>query len=75
MLWTDEYVTVSIDGGAPVILSEDVSHIPHGGLDLAIQLDGSDSPDLPGQQPVLTGEVRLQVDWIRIEEPVAAADT
>ena len=37
-------------------------------MDLAIRLDPLDMPSAPGEQPILSGEVRLLIDWIRIEE-------
>ena len=67
LVWTPTTVSIAVDNGKPVVLTNDRSHVPHQPLDLAIQLDGSDSPDRPGEQPTLDGEVRLQVDWVRVE--------
>ncbi|MDH3294009.1 MAG: glycoside hydrolase family 16 protein, partial [Acidimicrobiia bacterium] len=67
LYWTPTVVSVAVDGGDPVVISTNAVHIPDGPLDLAIQLDASDRPDLPGIQPQLSGRVRMQVDWIRIE--------
>ncbi len=68
--WSRSRVSVSVDGGPPTVLSTDPARIPHRPMDLTVQLDAFDSPDLPGVQPTLDGEVRLEIDWIRIERPV-----
>ena len=36
-------------------------------MEVVIRLDPLDSPTAPGEQPVLSGDVRLLIDWIRIE--------
>ncbi len=65
--WTADRVSVSIDGGVPLTLTTNPERIPHGPMDLAIRLDALDTPSAPGEQPTLSGDVHLLIDWIRIE--------
>ncbi len=65
--WAPNRVTVSIDGGQPMALSNDADHIPQSPMDLTVQLDAFDRPSAPGQQPIMQGEVNMMVDWIRVE--------
>lgn len=64
--WTADRVTVAVDGD-PLNLTVDPARIPQGPMDLVIRLDPLDSPTAPGEQPVLSSDVRLLIDWIRIE--------
>ena len=64
---TADRVAVSVDGSEPVVLSTSPDRIPQEPMDLTVQLDAFDTPAAPGQQPIMTGEVRLMVDWIRID--------
>jgi hypothetical protein len=67
MDWRKDRVTVSADDGEPLLLSDDPSVIPDQDLDLVVRLDTYDSPVAPGRPPSVSGPVRLQIDWIRIE--------
>ena len=68
--WTPTYVSVTIDDAEPLVLTDNPGDMPTKPLDLAIQLDASDTPDRPGLQPIMTSEIRMQIDWVLIEQPV-----
>jgi beta-glucanase (GH16 family) len=65
--WRKDHLSVSVDNGAPVTLSTNPDRIPQWPMELAIRLDGFDSPQRPGQQPIVSQPVTMLVDWIRIE--------
>ena len=59
MVWTPNLITVSVDGGTPVVLSSDPARIPDWPMQQTIQLDA--------MQPTMFGVVQMHVDWIRVE--------
>ena len=66
--WRARRLTMSIDGGPARALTVDPTRIPHWDMVPTFQLDAFPAPDAPDQDPVLSGEVTLEVDWLVIEE-------
>ncbi|MEM7325355.1 MAG: glycoside hydrolase family 16 protein, partial [Actinomycetota bacterium] len=62
--WREDLVSVAVDGGTPVILSTDPAEIADWNMEPTIQLDAFDAFDAPGQQPSLSGEVLMSVDYL-----------
>ncbi len=62
--WREDLVSVSVDGGEPVILSTDPTQIADWPMEPALQLDAFPSPDAPDLQPVLDAPVTMFVDYI-----------
>jgi len=65
--WQPDQLTISVDDGAPIVLSDAAAQIPQRPMDLAIRIKISPSSDEPDQSPVLNGAVTMFIDWIRIE--------
>lgn len=64
--WRPDRLVMTIDGGQPRILTTDPTRIPHWDMVPTFQLDAFPTPDRPDDDPVLTGEVALEVDWFVI---------
>jgi hypothetical protein len=67
LTWRPDQLTVAINGGLPVELTTNPAEIPQTPMELTFQLDAFDQPDRPGQQPVLSGQRQLEVDWVLVE--------
>lgn len=67
LVWEANLVTVSVDGGTPVVLASDPAKIPDWPMEVTFQLDAFDSPLNPNQQPVVTQPVDMCVDWVLVE--------
>jgi hypothetical protein len=65
--WHPDRLVMTIDDREPVILTTEPLHIPDDDMELTFQLDGFDAFDAPGVQPIIDGEVRLEVDWVVVE--------
>lgn len=65
--WRADELAMSVDGGARRVLTDDLSRIPTVEMVPTFQLDAFPTPDAPFEQPSLTGEVILEVDWLVIE--------
>ncbi|MGH1492610.1 MAG: glycoside hydrolase family 16 protein [Acidimicrobiales bacterium] len=65
--WRADLVSVSVDGGTPLVLSTNPAEIADWNMELALQLDGFDAPDTPGQQPVVSGPVTMSVDYVLVQ--------
>lgn len=66
--WRADELAMTVDDGARQILTDDPSRIPAVEMVPTFQLDAFPTPDAPFADPVLTGEVTLEVDWLVIEE-------
>lgn len=65
--WREDLVSVSVDGGAPLILSTDPDEIADWPMELAMQLDAFPAPDAPDEQPVLDQPVTMYVDYVLVQ--------
>lgn len=64
--WLPGGVTIQVDDDDPIIVSADEAEIPDWLMDLHVRLDQLDSPSAPGQDPVLAGQVTLDIDYIHV---------
>jgi hypothetical protein len=66
--WRADRLVMTIDGGAPRVLTTDPTRIPVSDMVPTFQLDAFPTPERPDEDPVLRGEVTLEVDWLVVEE-------
>ncbi len=60
-------ITLSVDGGLPMELVDDSALEAAGPLGVSIHLDPATPSPEPDRMPAPQGEVRLMIDWIRIQ--------
>ncbi len=65
--WREDLVSVSIDGAEPLVMSTNPAEIADWDMELALQLDGFDSPSSPGQQPVISAPVSMSIDYVLVQ--------
>ena len=67
MSWQPDAIRMRVDCGDWFVVTDDPAEIPNVPMTVAIQLDAWGSPLQPGVQPVLSGPVTHEVDYLRIE--------
>jgi hypothetical protein len=65
--WRENLVSVSVDGGEPLVLSTNPAEIADWNMELALQLDGFDSENAPGAQPSVSAPVSMYVDYVLVQ--------
>jgi beta-glucanase (GH16 family) len=65
--WRPNAITLSIDGGAPRLLTDNEAAIADWNMEPTFQLDAFPAFDLPGQQPTISGPVAMEVDYLLVQ--------